>query len=172
MGRTKEIKGGAVSPEGGYQHEALTLALSIIVERIRTLAAEEREEVYTLVKELEHADTAEEVDSLVLAMREILDQASMTWERMNLAEEVRPGPGLAKWIDFVSRRIRTLRKEAGMTQESLASKSGLPQSHISRLESGKHSPSQATLRRIASALRVPLSALDPSAEAATAHNGK
>ena len=50
-----------------------------------------------------------------------------------------------------------------VTQEQLAAKAGLPQSHISRLEGAKHSPSRATLEKIAAALEVPLSCLDPSA---------
>ena len=51
---------------------------------------------------------------------------------------------------------------AELTQVELAEKSGIPQSHISRLESNKHSPSRATLKRIAKALKVDLSELDPT----------
>jgi transcriptional regulator with XRE-family HTH domain len=70
--------------------------------------------------------------------------------------------GLNSWIAFVSRRITDERQAAGLTQAQLAEKSGLPQSHISRLESGKHSPSRATIEKIAAALGKPLSAFDPS----------
>ena len=74
-----------------------------------------------------------------------------------------PGPGLQNWLDYVSKRIRELREKAGWTQEDLAQKTGLPQSHISRLENGKHSPAHATLEKIAAALGVGVGEIDPSA---------
>jgi transcriptional regulator with XRE-family HTH domain len=59
--------------------------------------------------------------------------------------------------------IKELQLKAGWTQEQLAAESGLPQSHISRLEAGKHSPSRATLEKIAKALGVDVAVFDPSA---------
>lgn len=58
-------------------------------------------------------------------------------------------------------RIREARKRAGLTQEQLASRAGITQSHLSRLELGKYVPTLATLERLARALRIPLSALLP-----------
>jgi len=78
------------------------------------------------------------------------------------AAETEPGPTLQKWIDYVSDKIRAYRKTAGLTQEELAEKSGLPQSHISRLESGKHSPSRLTLEKLGAALGVSVREFDPS----------
>jgi transcriptional regulator with XRE-family HTH domain len=49
-----------------------------------------------------------------------------------------------------------------MTQVELAQRSSLPQSHISRLEAGKHSPTQTTLEKLAQALDANLSDLEPS----------
>jgi transcriptional regulator with XRE-family HTH domain len=60
-------------------------------------------------------------------------------------------------------RIKDLRVNAHLTQEELAELSGLPQSHISRLESGKHSPSRITLEKLAQALNVGVEAFDLSA---------
>lgn len=94
-------------------------------------------------------------------MREILEQSPMSVAPMQLPEET--GEELQSWIDFVSGRIRDARKNAGLTQTQLAEKSGLPQSHISRLESGRHSPSSLTLEKIARALDIPMSTFDPSA---------
>jgi len=64
-------------------------------------------------------------------------------------------------MDFVGKKIRERREAAGLTQEQLAEKSGLPQSHISRLENARHSPSRSTLDKIASALQISLADLDP-----------
>ncbi len=62
---------------------------------------------------------------------------------------------LGNWTAYVSQRIREARERAGLTQEQLSVQSGLPQSHISRLEQGKHSPTAKTLEKIATALKLP-----------------
>jgi len=51
-----------------------------------------------------------------------------------------------------------------MTQQQLAEKAGLPQSHISRLEAGMHSPSHKTLEKIAAAMEIAMGDLDPAAD--------
>jgi DNA-binding XRE family transcriptional regulator len=60
----------------------------------------------------------------------------------------------------VGEAIRNARDEAGMTQEMLAKNSGLPQSHISRLEAGIHAPTNKTIEKIAEALNIDPSKLD------------
>ena len=101
-------------------------------------------------------------------LREILDQerAGLT---VNALRDAQPGAlddehsKLRKWADFVGQKVRERRKAAELTQEQLAEKSGLPQSHISRIEAARLSPSRATLEKIAEALGVSLKELDPSA---------
>ena len=56
--------------------------------------------------------------------------------------------------------IKQRRKELGMTQEDLSEKTGIPQSHLSKLESGLHSPTNETIERIAKALNTQPSQLD------------
>lgn len=146
----------------GFQEAAITMALGLLVDRLRHLPKEDLEDLYELMKELAIVkDDAEELESVFSAMREILDQAPVHLIKMDLGQ-ARPPRSLRNWIGFVSKMIKTVRKEAKMTQAELAEKSGLPQSHISRLESGKHSPSRLTLERIAVAAGVPLARLDPS----------
>jgi DNA-binding XRE family transcriptional regulator len=159
---TTEYKGAAPFEESDYRHEALTMALAILVERIRRLSDEDREELWTLMKELPSEDGPEERNAIVKAMREILDQAPVKVTRLELNDDAAPAPSLQRWIDYVSKRIKELRVVAGLTQTELAERAGLPQSHISRLESGKHSPSRVTLEKIAGALGRPLKDLDPS----------
>ena len=53
-------------------------------------------------------------------------------------------------------RVRKLRR---FSQQQLAIRSGISQQAISKLESGKSSPSEYTIRQLAAALRVPMSAL-------------
>ena len=55
---------------------------------------------------------------------------------------------------LVGRNAARLRKEAGLTQEQLAERSGLSQQYISGLESGRRNPTIVTLYELASALGV------------------
>lgn len=62
---------------------------------------------------------------------------------------------------FIGKQIREHRERLRMTQVTLAKKSGLPQSHISRLEKGMHCPTDLTIEKIAKALKVDPGRLDP-----------
>jgi transcriptional regulator with XRE-family HTH domain len=46
-----------------------------------------------------------------------------------------------------------------MSQAALATKAGYSREYIARLETGHHDPSLSTLRKLAKALRVPVTAL-------------
>ena len=59
---------------------------------------------------------------------------------------------------FAEQLIRA-RKMRHFSQQQLAQRSGISQQAISKLESGKSSPSEYTIRQLAAALRVPMSAL-------------
>jgi transcriptional regulator with XRE-family HTH domain len=51
-------------------------------------------------------------------------------------------------------RLRTLRKEKGLSQEELAIKSGLNRPYISAIEKGKRNVSLEVMGKLAGALRV------------------
>ena len=55
--------------------------------------------------------------------------------------------------------VRVLREWRDMTQLSLSSKTNISQGHISDIESGRRTGTLATLRAIATALKVPLDLL-------------
>ena len=71
-----------------------------------------------------------------------------------------------EWIDaddlaleFAAERIVAARKAKGLTQKQLGAKLGLPQSQISRIERNPDHTTVRTLKRIARALGVDVSAL-------------
>ena len=56
--------------------------------------------------------------------------------------------------DSIGKTICTLRNQAGMTQEDLSSAAGISNRFLQNLEAGEHSPSFATLFKLASALQI------------------
>ena len=53
-------------------------------------------------------------------------------------------------------RLKTLRKEKGLSQEELAERSGLNRPYISGIEKGKRNVSIETVEKLSQALHVPL----------------
>lgn len=68
---------------------------------------------------------------------------------------------LTRYRKAVGEQIRKRREQLEMTQEELAQKAGIPQSHVSRLECGQHAPTHVTIKKIAKALDTQPSQLDP-----------
>jgi DNA-binding XRE family transcriptional regulator len=145
-----------------FKDEALVLALAVVGERIRDLPKEDRDDIFEVTKAFVSAEDDAERESAARALLEILEQAKGTTRVFRSPTNLDP---LQEWTSFISKKIKDLRATAGMTQEQLSEKSGLTQSHISRLEAGQHSPNAITLQKIASALGVSISDLDPNAPA-------
>jgi transcriptional regulator with XRE-family HTH domain len=61
--------------------------------------------------------------------------------------------------DVIASVLRDVRREKGLSQESLASEAGLHRTHIGLVERGKRSPTVKTLLVIAGALGLSGSAL-------------
>lgn len=137
-------------------------AVAVIVERIIHLPSSDRILLSECIKELISAETEEELADIQSALEEILDGAKTKPLRFMESSEGEPTPKLDKWLAFVSKRIKDLRTSAKMTQEQLAEKAEIPQSHVSRLENGRHSPTRLTLEKIATALGVDVRELDYS----------
>ena len=144
--------------EGLSSDETMLLFLrTFFKKKMAELPQEDREDFRELWNGMFSTEDPEELESISAAMREILENKPATVQLMAIAAE--PHEKLGKWIDRVASKIRDCRVNAGLTQEKLAELSGLPQSHISRLEAGKHSPSHMTLKKIANALGIPMSKL-------------
>lgn len=65
-------------------------------------------------------------------------------------------------------RLKSLRQAAGLSQRQLADRAGVPHGQISMIETGRSSPSVASLRRILGGLGITMSAFfEPDAAGAT-----
>lgn len=138
---------------------SFALAVAVIQEHIRTLPEDDRNDLKEVIPFL-FCDDEEDVAAAQKAVNEIFHQRKAT------ISPVSPIPdrdaALKEWLTYISNRISTVRKEAGLTQAELAVKAGLPQSHVSRLEQGRHSPTHKTLTAIANACGISLAELDPN----------
>lgn len=131
--------------------------------QMRKLTAEDKADMVELMELiLEHRDgNEEEFNAAASAFHEILfEQTPCKLVKFPLSSSP---DSLKRWKDYVSAKIKAARDVHGFTQNQLAIRANLPQSHISRLESGKHSPSHLTLEKIAKAMGMQVSDFDPSA---------
>ena len=55
--------------------------------------------------------------------------------------------------------VQALRDERAMTQEALAKKAGISRGYLARVETGRHETTLTTLRKLAKALGVGVTAL-------------
>ena len=137
----------------------VVMAVTVVADRVQRLSDEDRKDLYELVRELPAAKTVEELTALCDGMIEILDQQGSRVIAMPITE---PSGRAARWAQYIGEQVRMLRNERGWTQQELARLSGLPQSHISRIEKGRLSASAMTVDRLAKAFGVEVSKLDPS----------
>jgi transcriptional regulator with XRE-family HTH domain len=59
----------------------------------------------------------------------------------------------------LTKRLKKLRAQQGLTQAALAQRAGVTLSYIGRLEIGRHDPQLSTLRKLAKALKVSVAKL-------------
>jgi len=163
LGMTDETLAGRSYQLLSLEQRLIIMALGTVMDRVQRLNDEDSADLFEFLKDYRAAATEEERDAACRAMEVLLGACTTTVCQLDLAEDGREKSGkLQRWVEFVSQQIRKHRKKAAWTQEQLAEKAGLPQSHISRIENGKHSPSHKTLQKIAEAFGVSVSEFDPS----------
>jgi DNA-binding XRE family transcriptional regulator len=156
MAATRDIQVYHDLPE---QVRSSILALSILIDRIGTLPKADRDDLFELLQEWQKVDNDEDRRSIHRAMDEILAQIPVT--ASPLQAEPHRLPVREPWCNHIGKTVRELREAAGLNQTDLAKKAGLTQSHISRIENAEHHPTNFTLEKIAKALGVKVSQIDP-----------
>ena len=72
---------------------------------------------------------------------------------------MRTADTIEDFLALVGRRVRHRRSLVHMTRRELAARSGVSERYLAQLESGRGNMSIALLRKVAAALRLPLSEL-------------
>jgi DNA-binding XRE family transcriptional regulator len=150
-----------ISP-ADFTHEDMMVAF--LVERFKQLPKDSFGDIVSLVQTFTKPGTlAEERHEIFETIREILFPELIGDVYMGRAGSVDEMPDkIQRRAGHVGSVIKKKREEKDLTQVDLAKLTGLPQSHICRLEKGTHSPSFKTLEKIANALGVAVGDLDPS----------
>jgi DNA-binding XRE family transcriptional regulator len=144
--------------------QALSMAVAVLMDRLTRLSNDDRGDLLALLKEMVTTENEAERGEIAATMLEIFESRSSAIEAAGFGDDEKRSEGLKKWAEYVSRRVREAREAFPMTQEELSEKTGLPQSHISRIENARLSPSRLTIEKIATALGKTVADFDCVAE--------
>ncbi len=139
-------------------------AIAILLERIANLDREVKDDLMSVLIDIKDCESEQDLREIEQTIREILFPRLAGGFIQGRAGDARATDTLRKRSEWIGDKIRKLRTQKELTQEQLASASGLPQSHISRLEKGQHSPSHVTLTKLAAALGVQIGDIDPASD--------
>ncbi len=163
----------AINNDDKAKAELMIRSLKELARRAQELSVHDKADVLDLILDLiltgeslitqpeKIQQTWQLVEEIVLQKEEDVETSQMP-DRHDAAENEDATEYDESWKVFIADRVKGYRVERKWTQDDLAEKSGLPQSHISRIESAKHSPSRKTVERLAEAFGVPVGELDPS----------
>jgi DNA-binding XRE family transcriptional regulator len=140
--------------------QALVLAMSIVFERLTRLKEPDLNDLFELVRELAAAKSEDDRREITDTMLEILDARPLQVLPLAIDGEPADRAALRPYTAWIASKVAGARSAAKLTQAQLAERSGLQQSHISRIENGKLSPSCRTIQRIAESLGCPLADFD------------
>ena len=142
---------------GGTLESKLTAAaLATLVARMVKLDDEDQRDLFACVKDLSTNKGREDAEDTMKTILEILEPRLVDASVMDSddLDRLHPRQCHESWLVWISQKLKQLREDRGLTQVELAKAADLPQSHISRLEAGRHSPSMKTLNKLASALGI------------------
>ncbi len=111
-----------------------------MLDRILRLRPAQQERIVELLKLHGNATSIEEAAEVREVLAEILfrDLGDLKATNINDERSADNGKALAEHRNHVAKQIKKQRQSLNMSQEELAGKAGIPQSHVSRLEIGQH----------------------------------
>lgn len=140
---------------------ASRLQLEAFREKFSALDAKKQESVLRLLTLASRTcDQKKKEENLGVAAALIYDERRVCIKPPDVSPEGKEQ--LQTHREHVAANIKRLREAKGMTQEELANKAQLYQTHVSRLENAQHAATHKTIRRIAKALGVKRSQIDTS----------
>lgn len=156
----QQLQLAAMNFRGTLESQLAAAAVAAVVARMVQLDEADQHDLFTCVKDLATIKTPADAEDTMKTILEILEpRQKPTLLSTEQLDKDHPRQNYESWLQWISQKLKSLREESGLTQAELALRAGLPQSHISRLESGRHSPSMKTLEKLAAALDVEVNTL-------------
>lgn len=153
--RVKKESGGAC------ETEFFIGVCKVMAALLAHLSEEDQADTLEVLNEMIQSHTKEEIVAAEETIREILKPK--TGQIVVMSSLRSRDDKVEKWSAFAGQKVRDFRKEAGLTQQELAERASLPQSHVSRIENDEVSPNRMTIEKIAKALGKSVRDFDPSA---------
>ena len=151
-------------PSDANREEALEKARAVL----QKLPAADKVDLFDLILDLPDTLSSGDQDRIAAtftAMAEIIGVKHESKTEVVAPPDTASGeaaPAVYRsWKEWIAKRVSTLRTERGWTQKDLADRAGLPQSHISRIECERLSPSRKTVEKLAVAFGIEVGELDP-----------
>jgi DNA-binding XRE family transcriptional regulator len=134
-----------------------------MLDRILGLRPTQQKRIVELVQLYQEAASEQEAIEIGEVVAEILfrDPSACTAAPLEDEQSKDKGKALDEHRAYVGRQIKKHRQRLKMSQEDLAEKAEIPQSHVCRLETGKHAPTYLTIEKLAKAMNIKPSELDP-----------
>ena len=143
----------------------LTSDEQLMLNRMLSFPPKKQERLLELSRLYQASNCDSEQLEIVQVLAEILFGENVALESAPLEESSLEGKKELKLHrEYVGRQVLKFRREKGLSQGELAKLSGLPQSHISRIENGKHVSTFYTIKKLAKAMKVRMDLIDPSFE--------
>ena len=157
----QQLQLASANIRGTLESSLTAAAVATVGARMVQLDPDDQRDLFDCVKDLSTIKSREDAEETMKTILEILEPKGKGSNSLkdSLVEAVPSRQKHESWLIWISQKLRSLREDRGLTQEELANMAGLPQSHISRLEAGRHSPSMKTLQKLASALKVDVNSL-------------
>lgn len=135
-------------------------SFTIKVAMSQALTDFDEEQVRDLV-ELITLYAADRDPEIVEAITELFNPDGLGKVIKNVQTDEKISKRLNDYQAEIGKKIKLLRVKKEWSQEQLAAKAGIKQSHVSRLEGGIHTPSDLTIQKLADALGVHPGEIDP-----------
>lgn len=147
------------------QEQALLNVKAEFKRVLESLPIETAEDLIELLGMHKHETDAKVKSGIAQTIEEILFPSSMIVDLKEEYDLEQESPDVRERVKDYRQKsgecIRARRVELGMSQDDLANLAGISQSHVCRLETGVHVPTHATIQKVAEALKIHPSMLDP-----------
>jgi DNA-binding XRE family transcriptional regulator len=158
----QQLQLAAANVGGTLESKLTAAAMATIVARMVSLDEADQADLFACIKDLSTIKGREDAEDTMKTILEILEPRTEEMPLIDgrVLDDENPRQAHDSWLIWISQKLKALREERDLTQTQLADLAGLPQSHISRLEAGRHSPSMKTLKKLADALKVEIGSLN------------